>query len=161
MFCKAICNKNVSPKKAAIKAGFSPDKAQKICKSLMSNEEVLQYIENFKIENKKEKILKIAYKALKKIISSNTTDAVVLATKFEEFDYEKIKKLNLFQISQIKKLKDNCFEFNFIDKLKAIETLLLLLEKLENKNSANNIQNFLNALTNGSNKTDYRLENND
>ena len=127
----------------------------------MSNEEVLQYIENLKTENVREKILKIAYCALKKIISSNTTDAVVLATKFEEFNHEKIKKLNLFQITQIKKLKDNCFEFNFIDKLKAIETLLLLLEKLENKNNSNKINSFLNALTNRSNETNNRLEDND
>lgn len=161
MFCRIFCKQNKNPKKAAIKAGYPSTNAEKIANKLLANEEILQLIKSIKMEIKKEKIFQVAYSALKKIISSNTNDAVVLAAKFEDFDYEQIKKLNLFQITQIKKLKDCSFEFNFIDKLKAVETLLLLLEKLEKKDSGAKLTSFLNALTNTSNNLDYRLEQND
>ena len=93
----------------------------------------------------------MAFSTLKKIICSKTNDAIILAANFEKITIKDIEKLNLFQITQIKKTKDGGFEFYFIDKIKAIETLLLFLEKLDKKNNSTNITSFLNALTTNSN----------
>ena len=105
------------------------------------------YINNFKVELEREKIFKTAISNLNKIIETKVNDVIVLAANFETITKKEIEKLNLFQLAEIKKLKDGSFEFKLIDKIKAIETLTALLEKLNVKENKTQINEFLDALT--------------
>lgn len=147
MFCKHFLKFKSCPEKAAIKAGYSAKTAKKTAMALLEKEEIKLYLKNLKIKNQKNSIFKDIVLALKKLIKYKSNDAVILATHFEKMSKEEIKLLDLFQICEIKKLKDGGFEFKFIDKIKAIETLIFLLEKLEKTENSSEINNFLKALS--------------
>ena len=143
MFCEIYCKNNLNAKKAAVKAGFSEKSYEKI----LAKPEIKNYINNFKVELEREKIFKTAIFNLNKIIETKVNDVIVLAANFETITKKEIEKLNLFQLAEIKKLKDGSFEFKLIDKIKAIETLTALLEKLNVKENKTQINEFLDALT--------------
>ena len=143
MFCEIYCKNNLNAKKAAVKAGFSEKSYEKI----LAKPEIKNYINNFKVELEREKIFKTAISNLNKIIETKVNDVIVLAANFETITKKEIEKLNLFQLAEIKKLKDGSFEFKLIDKIKAIETLTALLEKLNVKENKTQINEFLDALT--------------
>ena len=143
MFCEIYCKNNLNAKKAAVKAGFSEKSYEKI----LAKPEIKNYINNFKVELEREKIFKTAILNLNKIIETKVNDVIVLAANFETITKKEIEKLNLFQLAEIKKLKDGSFEFKLIDKIKAIETLTALLEKLNVKENKTQINEFLDALT--------------
>lgn len=143
MFCEIYCKNNLNAKKAAVKAGFSEKSYEKI----LAKPEIKNYINNFKVELEREKIFKTAISNLNKIIETKVNDVIVLAANFETITKKEIEKLNLFQLAEIKKLKDGSFEFKLTDKIKAIETLTALLEKLNVKENKTQINEFLDALT--------------
>ncbi len=143
MFCEIYCKNNLNAKKAAVKAGFSEKSYEKI----LAKPEIKNYINNSKVELEREKIFKTAISNLNKIIETKVNDVIVLAANFETITKKEIEKLNLFQLAEIKKLKDGSFEFKLIDKIKAIETLTALLEKLNVKENKTQINEFLDALT--------------
>lgn len=143
MFCEIYCKNNSNAKKAAVKAGFSEKSYEKI----LAKPEIKNYINNFKVELEREKIFKTVILNLNKIIETKVNDVIVLAANFETITKKEIEKLNLFQLAEIKKLKDGSFEFKLIDKIKAIETLTALLEKLNVKENKTQINEFLDALT--------------
>ena len=143
MFCEIYCKNNLNAKKAAVKAGFSEKSYEKI----LAKPEIKNYINNFKVELEREKIFKTAISNLNKIIETKVNDVIVLAANFETITKKEIEKLNLFQLAEIKKLKDGSFEFKLIDKIKAIATITALLEKLNVKENKTQINEFLDALT--------------
>lgn len=147
MFCKHFLKFKSCPEKAAIKAGYSAKTAKEKASSLLEKEEIKLCLKNLKTKNLKDTIFKDIVLTLKKLINYKSNDAAILATHFEKMSKEEIKMLNLFQICEIKKLKDGGFEFKFVDKIKAIETLIILLEKLEKTQNSSEINNFLKALT--------------
>ena len=131
LFCKHFFKFKSCPEKAAIKAGYPTKTAKKTAIALLNKDEIRIYLKNLETKTQKDSIFKDIVLALKKLIRYKSNDAVILATHFEQMSKKEIKMLDLFQIFKIKKLKDGGFEFEFVDKIKAIETLIVLLEKLE------------------------------
>lgn len=143
MFCRYY-NNCLNGKEAAIKAGYKNSIAEKIAEKLLEKKEICCFLEELKNNLKKEKILKLIVIALKRIILYRPNDTIKLLKNIETIGEEEIEKLDLFQISELKKLRDGSFEFKFIDRIKAIETLLPILEKMENNLQINS---FLKALS--------------
>lgn len=63
----------------------------------------------------------------------------------KDFDENQIKNMNLFNISEIKRLKDGTIEIKFFDRMKALEKL----QQIELNRSENQILPFYSALENG------------
>ena len=143
IFCRYYCS-SFNAKEAAIKAGYPIKKAEKIAIKLLNKKEAKNFIKKTKTKIKKDKILNLAVLALKKIIFYRPNDIVNLLNKFKDMPEKEIATLDLFSISEIKKLKDGNFEFKFIDRLKAIDILLNIANKMDTSCQANN---FLKALT--------------
>lgn len=143
MFCRHYCN-YLNPKESAIKAGYPAHKAEKIAEKLLSKKEISSFIKNFENKIQKDKIFNIFIIALKRMILYRSNDIIKLLIKSENMSKEEIENLDLFNICEIKKLKDGGFEFKFIDRIKAIETLLTILDKTQNNLQIND---FFKALT--------------
>ena len=133
-----------NPKEAAIKAGYSSLVAEKTAQKLLSKKDINEYLEKIKIDFKKDQILNLAILALKRLIFCRPNDVLILALKSQELNENQIEKLDLFQISEIKKLKDGGFEFKFTDRVKAIDCLTSLIEKMGEKSS---LDDFFRALS--------------
>ena len=145
LFCRHYCN-CLNAKESAIKAGFPPFKAEKLAEKLLAKKEISSFLKKIEKQIEKEKIFKLTITALKRMILYRPNDTFKILEKQENISDEEIEKLDLFHISEIKKLKDGGFEFKFIDRIKAIETLLSILDKTK---SNTQISSFLKALTTG------------
>lgn len=143
LFCRHYCN-CLNPKESAIKAGYPAQKAEKIAEKLLSKKEISSLIKSLENKNQQDKIYNLFIIALKRMILYRSNDTIKLLTKATEISKEEIENLDLFNICEIKKLKDGSFEFKFIDRIKAIETLLAILDKTQNNLQIND---FFKALT--------------
>ena len=132
-----------NPKEAAIKAGYSNASAEQTAQKLLSRKDINEYLEKIKIDLKKDQILGLAITALKRLIFCRPNDVLILALKSQDLSESQIENLDLFQISEIKKLKDGGFEFKFTDRIKAIDCLISLMDKMEDDSGA---ENFFRAL---------------
>lgn len=63
----------------------------------------------------------------------------------KDYDENQIKNMNLFNISEIKRLKDGTIEIKFFDRMKALEKL----HQIEINRSENEVLPFYSALENG------------
>ncbi len=63
----------------------------------------------------------------------------------KNYDENQIKNMNLFNISEIKRLKDGTIEIKFFDRMKALEKL----HQIEINRSENEVLPFYSALENG------------
>ncbi|MDR1240989.1 MAG: hypothetical protein LBK29_03930 [Oscillospiraceae bacterium] len=80
-----------------------------------------------------------AYAGYEKLAFGKVNDAIKIMFS-EKLDFEELEKMDLFCISEIRRLKDGAMEIKFFDKLKA-------MEKLENDNfSEKEIPAFYEAL---------------
>lgn len=143
LFCRHYHN-CLNPKESAIKAGYPAEKAEKIAEKLLYKKEISSFLNKIESQIEKDRISKLAIVALKRMILYRPNDTIKLLHQFENISKEEIEKLDLFHISELKKLKDGSFEFKFIDRIKAIETLTQILEKTENNMQTSN---FLKALS--------------
>ena len=132
-----------NPKEAAIKAGYSSSSAEKTAQQLLYRQDINEYLKKIKTDLKKDQIISLAITALKRLIFYRPNDVLILALKSQELSENQIENLDLFQISEIKKLKDGGFEFKFTDRIKAIECLISLLDKMDDDSGA---ENFFKAL---------------
>ena len=132
-----------NPKEAAIKAGYSSSSAEKTAQQLLYRLDINEKKKKIKTDLKKDQIISLAITALKRLIFYRPNDVLILALKSQELSENQIENLDLFQISEIKKLKDGGFEFKFTDRIKAIECLISLLDKMDDDSGA---ENFFKAL---------------
>ena len=147
LFCQFYTTYQL-PKEAAIKAGYSETIAERKAQKLLNKTEIQQEIKKIKNEIDNKQLICWATTVLKRIIFDNPNDAIILALKSEEATEQKIEQMNLFTVSEFKKFKDGSLEIKFINKLKAIKSLVEITHILKNSSEANN---FLDALTNSSN----------
>lgn len=131
-------------KEAAIKAGYSRFIAEKTAQKLLVREDIKECLDKMKSGFKKDQIFNLTITALKRIIFYRPNDVLVLALKSQELSEKQIENLDLFQISEIKKLKDGGFEFKFADRVKAIDSLISLIDKIGDDSDVND---FLKALS--------------
>ena len=144
LFCRYYAN-SYNSKESAIKAGFNIKKAEKTAQKLLSKKQIICCLKRMEKKFQKDKIINIAITALQKIIFYRPNDAVAVIKNINNLSEYDIENLDLFQLSEVKKLKDGSFEFKFIDKIKAIEILIALSEKVEEKQKTTSLLKALTA----------------
>ena len=126
---------------AALKAGFSADNALQEGIECLSSNACKKRIE--KIRN----ILSDSgsiISGLKRLAFGNCSDAVYLAFSEELPPPDVISKLDLFNVSELKRQRSGVVEIKFFDRLKALEKLYELENSFSDKNKA---EDLINALT--------------
>ena len=130
-------------REAGLKAGFSPENA------------LIESIECLRSESCKKRIEEIRnilsdsgsiISGLKRLAYGNCSDAVYLAFSEELPPPDVISKLDLFNVSELKRQRSGVVEIKFFDRLKALEKLYELENSFSDKNKA---VDLLNALTQG------------
>ena len=82
---------------------------------------------------KKKSIKEEVCESLKRLAFGDITDAVTLLFADDDISNEKIKSLDLFCISEIKKARAGAMEIKFFDRQKALEKLFELSSKESNE----------------------------
>ncbi len=146
IFCK-IYSEFDNAKDAAINAGFSATSASKKALKLLTKPEIQKEIQknNSLIDN--DQLAHWAISVIRRLVFCKPNDVIKLILNNENLTDSQIDKLELFPISEFKKLKDGSFEVKFIDKLKAIAFLIDLANSFNNSDKENS---FLSALKSAS-----------
>lgn len=125
----------------AARAGFciSPSKtAQK----LLGRQDIRAEID--RLEKERRTFSPQAEKGLCRLAFGSVTDALRLMLAEETLSAEEIEKLDLFNVSEIKRPKGGGIEIKFFDRLKALEKLAQMSGGAENAESS-----FIKALSEG------------
>lgn len=110
---------------------------------LMSDENIREEVKkNYEI--KKQNLSIKAEIGYERLAFGEISDCIKLMF-IKDFDENQIKSMNLFNISEIKRLKDGTIEIKFFDRMKALEKL----QQIELNRSENQILPFYSALENG------------
>ena len=108
---------------AAIKAGYDKEQADMIGIKLLTKQEIKEEIKNI-IQNKlKNNLIEKVIAGLERLAFGTISDAIklVFAEKIE--DIKDLSKMDLYNISEIKKIKGGYFEIKFFDRIKALEKI--------------------------------------
>lgn len=124
----------------AARAGFTVT-PQKSAARLLARDEIKAEIE--KLE-KDRKTLFAVERGLSRLAFGSVADAVRLILGDDTVNVEEIEKLDLFNVSEIKRPKGGGIEIKFFDRLKALEKLEKLGTTVENPQSS-----FIQALSEG------------
>ena len=119
MFCHYYIDTG-NAKEAAMLAGYKsfPDKKGA---SLLLEKRILEKIENMYIEKRKNLMYK-AVSGYERLAFGSISDSIKLLFS-ENLRFEDLNKMDLFNISEIKKPKDGAMEIKFFDRLRALEKL--------------------------------------
>ncbi len=132
-------------REAAIKAGYSSFFAEKNGTRLISRKDVKEYIAKLDEKQKEDTLYFDVVSGLKRLAFGEVNDGVKLMFKNEEEANKYVDELNLFNVSEIKKPKENSLEIKFFDRYKALEILCKLMETDQGKKD---VANFYTALEN-------------
>lgn len=130
-------------KEAAIKAEYKPILAESVGAKLLQKKEILDYIKILKNEEFIKGGLENVKSGLERLAFGSISDSIKLILSGENINLNKIDGMDFFQISEIKKPKDGCFEIKFFDRLKSLESLSKLYQN-DVEHSQNN--SFFSAL---------------
>lgn len=142
LFCKQF-TKLQNPKEAAIKAGYSYHLAEKTASKLLLRKDIKDQIKDFKNDFQKNQLINMAIEGLKRLAFSRNNDSIWLAMNNEKLDEKSIQEFDLFSVSEFKRVKDGGFEFKFTDRIKALQALIEITQRI---NDDNQVDNFLKAL---------------
>ena len=109
---------------------------------LLAREEIRTEIT--RIEKEKKATAALVEKGLRRLAFGSVTDALKLMLSEENLTAEEIEKLDLFNVSDIKRPKGGGLEIKFFDRLKALERLEKLGSREEDTQSS-----FVQALSEG------------
>ena len=125
LFCELFI-KTGNGREACARSGYNfPEKTSA---KLLKRKEILSYINKLsKLKNKTSADVKAGYMRLAFGCISDAVSLLFLPE--EEITKEKIEKLDLFNVSEIKKQKGGGLEIKFFDRLKALKELSELYEK--------------------------------
>jgi len=126
-FCRYYLETGNS-KEAAILAGFLKH-PENVGSELLSRPEICQKIDSL-YNSKKKNFIYRAVIGYERLAFGNISDAIKLLF-LEKFTIDDIEKMNLFNISEIKKPKDGAIEIKFFDRIRALEKL----EQIDSENS--------------------------
>ena len=118
LFCY-FCAELGNPREAAVRAGYPAGKADRCAASLLQKKEVRELIDEYAqigIQNHFSSVRK----GLERIAFGSANDAVSLLLSEEDPNMEKLAALDLFCVSEIKKLKGGGIEIKLADRLKAM-----------------------------------------
>lgn len=124
----------------AARAGYSV-MPQRTAAKLLAREDIRAEIQNAEKEKKK---ISSVERGLMRLAFGSVADALKLMLCEEMMTQEEIEKLDLFNVSDIKRPKGGGLEIKFFDRLKALERLEKLGTAEENVQSS-----FIKALSDG------------
>lgn len=119
LFCHQYL-KTGDEKEAAILSGYTSS-PERISMELLSRKEIREEIDNLYAEKKK-KFTYQAFIGYERLAFGNISDIIKLIF-IENMSFEEIRKMNLFNISEIKKPREGALEIKFFDRLRALEKL--------------------------------------
>lgn len=119
LFCHYYINTGNS-KESAILAGYKTFPEKKGVE-LLSNNKITEKIENMYLEKKKNLMYK-ATSGYERLAFGNISDSIKLLF-CENLNPNDLDKMDLFNISEIKKPKDGAMEIKFFDRIRALEKL--------------------------------------
>ncbi len=137
---------------AAVMLGAQSDEAKKIEAKYLANEKVKEEIR--KLDRSDEQTLCYIKTGLSRLAFGAVNEAAVLIFD-EEVKRDDILKADLFNVSEIKKIKGGGVEIKFFDRQKAMEKLVELDPELKEVSDA---EEFFNALRRSSEGIDDSLE---
>jgi phage terminase small subunit len=127
LFCDLYL-KTGNSREAAARSGYMF--AEKTASRLLKRKEVLSYIAKCeKVRKKTSADVRAGYMRLAFGCISDAVSLMFLSE--EDITKEKIEKLDLFNVSEIKRQKGGGLEIKFFDRLKALERLSAISEKEE------------------------------
>ena len=125
-----------NPTESALAAGVNPLKAKIEGLKLLSRKSVQTAVE--KADNEKNFSEKAVISGLERLAFGSTNDAVSLIFA-EDVTPAKIRQADLYNVSEIKKIKGGGVEIKFFDRQKAMEKLAEYSEKLNAQSNAKNL----------------------
>lgn len=131
-----------NPKEAASKSGYNSIFAESIATKLLQKKEVLEYINLLKNNDVFNGGLLSVKSGLERLAFGSINDSIKLILSGDNLDINDIDSMDFFQISEIKKPKDGCFEIKFFDRIKALEAL----SKFYNNDSLDHSSSLFSAL---------------
>ena len=129
------------------------DKPEKNLPKLMSNQMVLEQISK-NYENKKLNLGIKSEVGYEKLAFNDVTDCVRLMFMKDISDFQ-TSNMNLFNISEIKRLKDGTIEIKFFDRIKALEKL----QSIESNREGSDLLSFYDAIKKANSSSDDENEN--
>lgn len=145
MFCFYFLKlRNV--REAGIKAGFSQENAFAEGMKLLNSQSTQKSLD--KLKQKTDYSNGIVKAGLERLAFGNVNDAVKLAFSEEQISEKEISELDLFNVSEIKKIKGGGVEIKFFDRQKALEKLWEIENTADINSSA---ESFFNAIKTGAN----------
>ena len=133
---------------AAVRLGAEPAEAKQIEADYLANAAVKREIR--KIDKEDMQTLCYVKTGLSRLAFGSINEAAALVFA-EELGREDILRADLFNVSEIRRVKGGGVEMKFFDRQKALEKLVELDPELREVSAA---QEFLNAVYGGSNKAD-------
>ena len=123
---KLFCNyyiKIQNHKKAAVKAGYNEEVADTIGMKLLTQDRIKDYIKLILKESKSDNNLQKAIIGLERLAFGSIEDTIKVLFSDTLDDLKDLRSLDLFNISEIKKIKGGGFEIKFFDRIKALEKI--------------------------------------
>ncbi len=144
-FCHSYVNTG-DIKKSAIYAGYKVD-PENAGNKLLQREDINSKIEDLYVQKKKNLLYK-ACSGYEKLAFGSIADAIKLLYS-DKISLDLIYKMDLFNVSEIKKPRDGMLEIKFFDRFKALEKLqqLEFLDSNQNRSFYNAIENGLKVIT--------------
>lgn len=139
---KLFCNhyaKLQNYEEAAKKAGFKASKSENVGINLLLNPAIKSKIELILKEDKNTNLIQEVIAGLKRLAFGSIDDAVKLVFAESLQDVENLTNLNLFNVSEIKKLKGGGCEIKFFDRLNALNKILEISTKISESNEGTDL----------------------
>ncbi len=121
-FCE-LYSKLMNVREAALQAGFPPDTAFECGMKILTKRKYRRLIKNIRCaldENIEDKIMG----GLERLALGDCSDAVRLVLHGEEISSEDIIKMDLINVSEIKRVKGGGVEVKLFDRQKALEKMM-------------------------------------
>lgn len=144
LFCQQYL-KTGNPKEAAILSGYTSSPETKAMQ-LLAKPDICRQINEIYSEKKKNFIYRATI-GYERLAFGNISDAIRLIFS-EKLNFDDIEKMNLFNISEIKKPRDGALEIKFFDRLRALEKL----EQIDSDSDNDQNHSFYSALENSINQ---------
>lgn len=127
LFCRFYAALH-NPKEAALRAGFAPSGAEQAAIALLEQPQVREYIQRLGSCMQLRDAVRAGYERL---AFGSIADAVSLVLRSEEDPLPSLDGLDLFCVSEIKRVKGGGFEVKFADRLEALDRLAALARQEE------------------------------
>ncbi len=135
LFCKYYA-KIQNHKEAAIKTGYNPNIADKTGINLLAKKNIQTNINKIINEDKKTNLAQKAIIGLERLAFGSIIDPIKLLFCETVKDIENLPEMDLFNISEIKKIKGGGFEIKFFDRIKALEKITEISQLICNNSNA-------------------------